>query len=102
MAKRKILYATLILVLIPAAVYAVAFRQPSHASSASVDLATISITADENATQVGQPVERSEATHPERAPISLPVVLPAPERRMTPIAADASSASVTITQQSLR
>ncbi len=97
MAKRRILYAGLILLLIPVAVYAVAFRQTNHASSASVDLATISITANGNATQLGQPAERSEAAHPERAPISLPVVLPALERRVTPIATDVSSASVSIT-----
>ncbi len=97
MTKRKILYATLILLLTPAAVYAVAFRQPSHPGPAAVDLATISFTANGTATRVGQPAERSELAHPERTPISLPVVLPAPERRMTPIAADASSASVSIT-----
>ncbi len=97
MSKRRILYATLILLLVPAAVYAVTFRQPSHPGRASVDLSTISITANGNATRVGQPAERSELAHPESTPISLPVVLPATERTTTPVAADASSASVSIT-----
>ncbi len=97
MAERKILYTTLILLLIPASVYAVAFRQPGHPGPAAVDQAIISITANGTATQVGKPAERSELARPERTPISLPVILPAPERRMTPIATDSSSASVSIT-----